>query len=407
MVINDYKYKAKRMKDGKIVRGMAEGPSKAIVDQFLFDNGLRAIEIEQHASIIARLNRITLNKVIKETDLIFYIKQLSSLLRSGVKLNEACEILATQQTNKNVRRIYYGIYYEVNSGQSLSDAFKSFPREFPRLLVSMVSVGEKTGDLETILSEIGEYFEQQYRLKSQIKSTLMLPIIYFIVAIGVAIFLMVGVLPQFESMYSTLGGDLPGVTLFFMNTGNFIRDNILFILLGMIVFITLIVVIYKRSYGFQYFISALAIKMPIFGELVKMNNLSRIASTLAQLMKNHVPLQDSLMNTYETIENKVYRKMLITAQKNVNSGDLMSQAFEHHYASEVVFTRMLGVGEKTGELGKMMNNLSKFYDEDSDIKVERLKKAIEPLLLIFIYAMILVMILAVMLPSLTLSDQLS
>ena len=402
MKINDYKYKAKRMKDGKIIRGMAEGPSKAIVDQFLFENGMRAIEIEMHTSLIARLNRITLNKVVSERDLIFYIKQLSSLLRSGVKLNEACEILATQQTNKNIRRVYYGIYYEVNGGQTLSEAFKGFPREFPKLLISMVKVGEKTGDLDEILTETGDYFEQQYRLKSQIKSTLMLPIIYLVVALGVAVFLMIGVLPQFEDLYGD--AELPGVTMFFMNTGNFLSSNILTILAGFIAFIFGIRMLYKKNYKFQYAVSAIAIRMPIFGALVKMNNLSRIASTLAQMLKNHVPLQDSLRTTYETLDNRVYRELLVDAQKNVNGGDLMSSVFEHHYASEVVFTRMMGVGEKTGELGKMMKSLSDFYDEDSDIKIERLKKALEPLLLIFIYAMIVVMILAVMLPSLALSD---
>ena len=406
MKINDYRYKAKRMKDGKIVKGMAEGPSKAIVDQFLFENGLRAIEIELHTSLIAKLNRVTLNKIISERDLIFYIKQLSSLLRAGVKLNEACEILATQQTNKNIRRIFYGIYYEVNGGQTLSESFKAYPREFPKLLISMVSVGEKTGDLEEVLTETVDYFEQQYRLKSQIKGAMMMPLIYVFVAIGVAIFLMVGVIPQFEDMYDSLGGELPGMTLFFMNVGNFIRSNVFYLIAGLIAFIIGFRMLLRRSKGMQYFFSALAIKMPIFGALTKLNNLSRIASTLAQLMKNHVPLQDSLKTTYDTIDNKVYGQLLIDAQKNVNSGELMSTAFEHHYASEVVFVRMMSVGERTGELGKMMRNLADFYDEDSQIKVERLKKALEPLLLIFVYMMIVIMILAVMLPSLTLSDQL-
>ncbi|MFW5838915.1 MAG: type II secretion system F family protein, partial [Bacillota bacterium] len=248
--------------------------------------------------------------------------------------------------------------------------------------------------------------EQQYRLKSQIKSTLMLPIIYLVVATGVAIFLMVGVLPQFEGMYDSVGGELPGITRVFMDTGNFLRANILYILLGLIAFISGFVYLKRKSIGLQYFLSKVAIKMPIFGELVKMNNLSRIASTVAQMLKNHVPLQETLKTTYETIDNRVYKELLVTAQKNVNAGDFMSTAFEHHYASEVVFTRMMGVGEKTGELGKMMQSLSDFYDEDSDIKIERMKKAMEPLLLIFIYVMIVIMILAVMLPSLSLSDQL-
>lgn len=406
MKINDYKYKAKRLKDNKIVRGTTEGPSKKIVEQFLMDNGMRAIEIEETNSLIGRLNRITLGSILKETDLIFYTRQLASLLRSGVKLNEACEILATQQTNKNVRRIYYGLYYEVNSGQSLSEAFKEYPKEFPKILVSLVAVGEQTGDLEDVLAEVTDYLEKSYRLKSSIRSTLMLPMVYMIVAVAVAIFLMVGVLPQFESLYASLGGDLPGITVFFMNTGKFMREYALFIVLGLILFIIASRTIYKSSYKVQLFFSSVAIRLPIFGELVKLNNLSRIASTLAQLMKNHVPLQDSLDTTRNTIDNRVYNNLLVEAKKNITSGDLMSKAFENHYATEVVFVRMMSVGERTGELGTMMGNLSTFYDEDSDIKVERLKKALEPILLIFIYAMIVVMILAVMLPSLSLSDQL-
>ena len=133
MKMYDYKYRAKRLKDGKIVKGIAEGPSKTMVETFLNESGLKPIEINQYNSALAKLNRITVGKVIKERDLIFYLKQLSSLLKAGVKLNEASEILATQQTNKNIRRILYGIYYEVNSGQTLADSFKEYPADFPQI----------------------------------------------------------------------------------------------------------------------------------------------------------------------------------------------------------------------------------------------------------------------------------
>ena len=406
MKLYDYKYKAKRMRDGKIVKGTTEGPSKAIVDQFLFENGLRALEIERYTSLIGRLNRITLNKVFSEKELIFYLKQLASLLRSGVKINEASEILAAQQSNKNIRRILFSIHYSVNSGQSLSDALKEHPREFPKILVSMIEVGEHTGDLDEVLNEAVDYFEKQYRLKSSIRSTLMLPVIYLTVAIGVAIFLMVGVMPQFEGMYETLGGDLPGVTIFFMNIGNFMRDNALFLIGGLTLLIAGIVVLKKRSYRVQYFFSTVAIKMPIFGELIKLNNLSRMASTIAEMLNKHVPLHETLTTTHEVLDNRVYQELIRTSRKNIIGGEYMSRAFENHYASEVVFYRMMSVGERSGELGRMMQNLADFYDEDSDIKVERLKSALEPILLIFIYALIIIMILAVMLPSLALSDQL-
>ncbi len=214
MKIHDYKYKAKRMRDGKVVKGKTEGPSKVIVDQFLFENGLRALEIEKYRSLYGQLSRVTLSSVVSERELIFYLKQMAALLKSGVKMNEACEILAAQQTNKNIRRILFSVYFNVNSGMTLSESMKEHPREFPKVLTSMIAVGESTGDLDEVLREAVDYFEKQYRLKSSIKSTLMLPVIYLVVAVFVAIFLMVGVLPQFESMYAGLGGDLPGVTVF-------------------------------------------------------------------------------------------------------------------------------------------------------------------------------------------------
>lgn len=406
MIIYDYKYRAKRLKDGKIVKGITEAPSKNMVDKFLQEQGLKPIEIFQQKSWTQALNRITVGGVIKEKDLIFYLKQLSSLLGAGVKLNEASEILATQQTNKNVRRIMYGIYFEVNSGQTLGEAYKEYPLDFPKILVSMVQVGERTGDLRGTLKDIVKYFESQYRLKSSIKSTLMMPIIYLVVAMIVAVFILVAVMPNFESMFASVdSAEMPGITRLFMDVGNYMTEQWYVILLAIALFIFVFMVLKKRVVKFQVFLSWMAIKMPVLGSVVKMNNLSRIASTLSQMLNNHVALQDSLATTYETLNNRIYKDLVIQAQKNVNAGDYMSAAFEGHYAVEVVFSRMVSVGERTGDLGQMLSNLSAFYDEDSDVKIERLKKGIEPILLIFIFGLITIMLLAVMLPSLSFTQQ--
>ena len=406
MIIYDYKYRAKRLKDGKIVKGITEAPSKNMVDKFLQEQGLKPIEIQQQKSWLQSLNRITLGGVIKERDLIFYLKQLSSLLGAGVKLNEASEILATQQTNKNIRRILYGIYFEVNSGQTLAESYAEYPNDFPQILVSMVQVGERTGDLKTTLKDIVKYFESQYRLKTSIKSTLMMPAIYLVVGLMVAVFIMVFVMPNFESMFDSVDGvKMPAITQFFMDTGDFITESWYVLLFGGASFITLFILSKKRFVKFQIFLSYIAIKMPIIGSVVQMNNLSRIASTLSQMLNNHVALQDSLATTYDTINNRIYKDLIVQAQKNVNNGDYMSLAFEGHYAVEVVFSRMVSVGERTGDLGKMLKNLSAFYDEDSDVKIERLKKGLEPILLIFIFTLVVIMLLAVMLPSLSFTEQ--
>lgn len=407
MKIFDYRYRAKRLKDGKVVKGITEAPSKAMVEKFLVEQSLKPIEIYQQKSLLQTLDRITFGKVINDRDLIFYLKQLASLLNAGVRLNEASEILATQQKNKAIRRILYGIYYEVNSGQTLAEAYKEYPLEFPNILVSMVQVGEKTGDLKGAVNQIVDYFEKQYRLRASIRSTMMMPIIYMIVAFVVAIFLMIVVMPQFEDMFNSMPDiEMPGITRFFIGIGLFMRNYATFIIIGLIAFILLFRQMYTKWNSFRRFMSFLAIRMPVFGNVVILNNLSRIAATLSQMLNNHVPLQESLATTYETVNNKIYRDLIVQAQKSVNAGEYMSSTFEGHYAVEVVFTRMVSVGERTGELGQMLQNLSDFYDEDSEVKLDRLKKSIEPFLLIFIFGLILIMIMAVMLPSLSFTEQL-
>lgn len=406
MKIYDYRYKAKRMKDGKIVKGMTEAPSKTLVDTFLQQNGLKPIEIEQHRSIMQELNRISFGRTISERDLIFYLRQLGSLLRSGVKVNEASEILATQQTNKAVRRILYGIYYEVNSGTSLAEAYKEYPNDFPEILISMITIGETTGNLLEALTEIVNYFEAQSKIKSSVRGTLMTPIIYLIVAFVVAIFIFVYVMPNFEGMFDTVdGAEMPGVTRLFIDIGNFFKNNWYFLIVGTISVVVSFIVAKKKSKKFQRFLSSVAIRTPIIGTIVKLNNLSRIAATLSQMLNNHVPLQECLVVTYDTLDNQIYKDLIVEAQKNVNAGDYMSKAFEGHWATEVVFVRMIGVGEQTGELGRMLHSLNSYYEEDSVVKIDRVRKGLEPILMIMIFGLVLVMILAVMMPSLSFTSQ--
>jgi type II secretory pathway component PulF len=401
MKIYDYRYRAKRLKDGKVVKGTTEAPSKAMVEKFIQDNGMKAIEVFEQKSYLGILSRISFGRVINERDLIFYLKQMSSLLRAGVKLNEASEILATQQTNKLIRRVLYGIYYDVNSGSTLADAYDQYPLDFPDILISMVRVGEKTGNLKQTIMDIVVYFETQYRIKASIKQTMTMPTIYLVLAFGVAIFIFTYVMPEFETLYADLGGDLPGITQMFINIGNFMSASWLGILLGLFVSIGAFIIAKKRSDRFQRILAAISIQMPIIGEITVLNNLSKIAATLSQLLNAHVPLQECLITTYDILGNKIYKDIIIEAQKNVNAGDYMSKAFEGHYAVEVVFTRMISVGERTGDLGGMLKNLSQFYDEDSTVKIDRVRKLLEPVMMVIIFALVAIMLLAIMLPSLS------
>jgi type II secretory pathway component PulF len=406
MQIFDYRYRARRLKDGTVVKGTTEAPSRAMVSKFLQEQALKPIEIYQKKSILGEMSRISFGRVIKERDLIFYLRQLQALLRAGVKLNEASEMLATQQTNKLVRRILYGIYYEVNSGTTLADAYAEYPKEFPEILVAMIRVGEQTGNLKDALEDVTYYFENQYRIKSSIRQTMMMPIIYLVIAFAVGIFIFTVVMPNFQSMFDDLGGDLPPITAAFIEIGEFLKAYGILLVAGILGFVGIFSVLKKRSQTFQRFLSYLSIQFPILGQVTKLNNLSRIAATLSQLLNSKVPLQECLVTTYDVINNRIYRDLIVEAQKNVNQGEYMSAAFEGHYAVEVIFTRMISVGERTGELGKMLKNLSTFYDEDSAVKIDRVRKLLEPVMMIVIFSIVVVMLLAIMLPSLSYSSNL-
>ncbi len=403
MKILDYRFRARRLKDGKIVKGSTEAPSKSMVEKYIQERGMNPIEIYQQKSWIGILGRVSFGKVIKERDLIFFLRQLGSLLNAGVQLNEAIEILATQQTNKQVRRVYYGIFYEVNSGTTLADSLMEYPNEFPEILISMIHVGEKTGDLKGALLEVIAYFESQFKIKNSIKQTMMMPVIYLIISFLVAIFIFVFVMPGFEDMFDSLGGDMPGISLMFIQIGNYLEGHYMILIAELVGFIVGFKVLKKRSKTFRKFLSYISIKMPILGNVVRLSNLSRIAATMSQMLNKHVPLQECLVTTYEILDNQIYKAIIIEAQKNVNAGEFISAAFEDHYAVEVVFTRMISVGERTGDLGRMLKNLSTFYDEDSSVQIDRVRKLLEPVMMLIIFSLVVVMLLAIMLPSLSYS----
>ena len=213
-------------------------------------------------------------------------------------------------------------------------------------------------------------------------------------------------MPGYEDMFGSVEGTtMPPITQLFIDIGNFVTSNGIAIIVGLIMFVITFIVLKKKVPKFRKFLSYLSIKMPILGQVVKLNNLSRIAATTSQMLNNHVPLQECLVATYDTLTNVIYRELIIEAQKNVNNGDYMSAAFEGHYGVEVVFTRMISVGERTGDLGRMLKNLSTFYDEDSTVKIDRVRKLLEPVMLVVIFGIVITMLLAIMLPSLSFTSQ--
>lgn len=405
MKIRSYKYTAKNQK-GEIIKGKMEAINREICRKFIETKNYKVIEIKEYKSIITALNNITIGSLIKQKDLIFFLKQLGSLLTSGVPLLSALELLSLQNEKKNIRRLYFELYHEVYNGHSFSEALSRRPKEFPKLLVQMVQVGEISGDLDGMVIQMAEYYDNQLKVSNGIKGAIRMPLIYLIATLLIAVGMLLFVFPNITDLFSSFGdAELPGITVFFLNAGSFFESYILFILIGISGIISVIYLLNKYHDKSNLFFTKFMLKMPVIGKLIQMHNQIMIANALSQMLGNGVNTLDALKIIKTFIKNTVYKRIIIRTIAYIEDGRQFSRAFEESNYIDPIMAKMISTGEKTSDVPNLMKNLAKYYNGISDLRVEQLKNALQPILLLFVYSIVGVMILAIMLPMISLGGQ--
>ncbi|XMB66505.1 type II secretion system F family protein [Mycoplasmatota bacterium zrk1] len=404
-MINDYKYVA-LTHEGKRIKGTFEAPSKKILVDYLYDKGLNILEIEEYSNLFTKLSKITVGKTIKNDELIFILKQLSSMMKAGMRSVDSLEVIASQTQQKIVKRILFDIYFEVASGKRLSEAFSKYPKDFPSLLINMIRNGEKSGDLITTVDNIADYYERNREIRNDVIGALSMPTAYILMAIGVSIMVVTVVLPNYVGLFETNDVEMPAITQALLDVSHFFFDYGSYLAVGALLFSILFYLIFYRTEKGKTLLGRILIQMPIFGKIVVMFNLSIIASTLSQMVVNHVNLLDAIKATATITKNAIYKERLLKVADNVENGYAISRAMENHYAFTPIFTKMISLGEKSGSLDDMLHNLAKFYTTDVKFQIKKLRKRIEPALMIFIYALVGGLVLAVMMPSFSMMQSL-
>ncbi len=399
-MINYYKYSA-RNRLGKVIKGVMEAPSKEILAQFLYDKGLTLKEVKEDTSFLRKLLGLQLGKAINEENLIFILKQLSAMLRAGMRVAEAIEVLATQTKQNSVRRIMFDIYFNIDAGMYLSDAMAMYPKEFPKLMTNMIRNGESAGDLIMAIENISDYYLENRELRRDILGALTMPVLYIIMGIAVTVIMITFVLPNYVTLFASTGATLPTPTLVLLNIGNFFSSYYQIMGIIFLLFATAFYFIFFRTEKGKRWFSIYAIRAPITGQIVIMYNLSNIASTLNQMVRNKMKLLDAIESATRIVKNVIYKEILTQTVENVKNGLPISLAMADHYAFTPIFVKMIALGERSGSLEEMLGNLATFNREDVKLKIARLKKSIEPMIMIFIYALAGGLVLAIMLPSLT------
>ena len=402
-----YEYVA-RDANGKTVKGYFDAFSKVEVHSYLLSEGFEvySIRTSKWIQLLHGSSGRVENVKVKHKDLIFMLTQLSTYIKAGIPLVDALKILSKQYRQKNYQKVFTALIYDLSMGDSFSDALAKQGEAFPRLLINMVKASELTGELPEALDDMSAYYTETEATRKQMVSALMYPMIVLFVAVVVMGFIMLFVIPKFVDIYATIdNAQLPAFTVGIIHFSDFLKKNIFWVILGVVVVILVFRYLYKNvkvmRIGFQW----LFMHIPPFSNIIIYNEVTMFTKTFASLLKHTVFITDSMEVLNKMTNNEIYKSMILDTITNLAKGEKISKAFEDSWAFPVPAYEMIVTGEKTGQLAEMMQKVSEYYQELHRNEVIRLKAFIEPILIIGLTFGVGVIILSVIIPMFDLYQQ--
>lgn len=387
-----FKYVAKDLQ-GKIYKGILEASSEREVRKLLKAKKLYVVSVKKESDLWKTL---TYKKKVTLPELVLFTSQFATLLRSGIILTECLSTLATQTDNAYFRDVLFDVRKNVDAGLSLSEALSRYPNVFPKIFISLVRAGEVTGSLDVMLDKLSKYFDLQHELREKIKSATTYPLIVTIAAIVVVIFMLTFVIPTFQRVYARTNVPLPLPTRITISLGNFVKNNILIILILISLFIVGVRQSLKNKKVKKWW-DEYKLKIPKIGKLWRQILLARFASTFYVLITGGILITQSLEILEDVIGNLYFsehlRKMLSGVLEGRNLSDMMD---------EEVFTpllkQMVVVGERSGRLDTMLEEYTRFAEREIDIGTKRITSMIEPALTIFLGVVVFFIVISMYLP---------
>ena len=398
-----------RQKDGSKVSGTLELSSASAVAEHLADSGLIPVKIAERQSRDeserageSMWQRLTRKKV-RTSDLILFCRQMYSLTRSGVPIIRALTGLIESSQNPRLRQVLAGVIDGLESGRDLSGSMAQYPDVFPSLITRMVQVGENSGNLEKSFEQLGAYLEFEKHTREQVKSALRYPT-FVIIAIGVAIaILSLFVIPAFEKVFASFGAELPLATRIILAVSDFSVTYWAHILGGMAVAFFAFKRWSKTKSG-AYRWDKFKLRLPLIGSILLRSTLARFARAFSMGYGSGVPLVQSLAFTARALENHYIGTKLDEMRNHLERGETLTRSAASLHIFTPLVLQMLSVGEETGSVDAMLNEVADFYEREVEYELKNLTSAIEPILIVVIGIMVLVLALGVFLPMWNLSS---
>jgi len=377
-------------KSGKTLRGEMRAGGEAQVTATLRRQGIKIVKIRKQS--IRRGGSIT------DKDITFFTRQLATMMKSGVPLLQAFDIVAKGHANPAVQRLLTDVKTEVETGSSLKQAFAKHPLHFDALFVNLVGAGEQAGILDTILDRLATYKEKILAIKNKIKSALFYPIAVIVVAIIITAVIMIFVIPAFKSVFASFGADLPGPTLVVMAISDFFVQNWFWMFGGTGLAIWGFFAAWRRSTKMQIVMDRLFLRLPIFGDLIRKSAIARWTRTLATMFAAGVPLVEALDSVAGAAGNYEYYAATKKIQTEIATGTSLTVAMQNADVFPSMVVQMVAIGEEAGSLDAMLSKVADFFEAEVDDAVEALQSLMEPLIMVVLGTLIGGMVVAMYLP---------
>ncbi len=399
-----YRYVA-RDQDGKNVNGKMAADNESLIVAELRKRNLIIVTIDEEKSSAtkAAAPKPKGGKKIKSEDIVVFTRQFATMVDAGIPILQCLEALGEQASNPSFRQTINAIREDIQLGSSLSAAFAKHPKVFDQLYINMLRVGETGGILSAILERVALYLEKSEKLKQKVKAAMIYPAVVVSMALIITTVLIVKVVPTFATIYDSLGQKLPMMTQMLIDLSNVMQHQFLLIVGGIVAFVIGFIK-YRQTDAGRLQTDKLALKLPIFGDLICKVSVSRFSRTFSTLSQSGVAILETLDIVGKTCGNRVIELLVDEVKVSVREGESIAVPLSKSKVFPPMVTRMIAIGEKSGQLEKMLSKVAEFYDEQVDTAVEGLTKLIEPLIIAFLGIVVGFIVVALFMPILSLTQ---
>lgn len=391
-----FTFEGKNIETERLVRGEVVAKDEEEARKKLQRRGIRPLRISKVKT--ARKRRIT------QEDITVFTRQLATMMKAGLPLMQAFEIVACGHSNPSMTEMLMQVRSDVEQGSALGKSFSKYPKYFDRFYCNLVSAGESGGVLESLLDKLAVYKEKTQAIKKKVKTALTYPIAIIVVAIALIFIMMMFVLPAFKEVYANMGAELPGLTQLVMSLSD------LFVDYGWIMIILLIASafglykLHEKSPTFQKRIDALILRLPIFGTIVRKATIARWARTTSTLFAAGVPLVEVLDSVAGASGNILYEEATQDIRAKVTQGLSLTSSMQSTDMFPNMVIQMAAIGEESGSLDDMLNKAAEFYEDEVDNSVSRLSALMEPIIMVVLGSLIGILLIAMYLPLFNLGN---